>query len=428
MPESRPLAPARGLRGARRSRARVAPACFLFAAGLLLPGRTGAADTLSGGSVSVESRVFDPDGAPDDAENIGLALTTKLEIKHRARAWRLGLRGFARLDALDETRNFFDLEEANVTYTLGPVSLVIGSQVLNWSTTEAFHPSDVMNSRNLDSDLANPEKLGEPMVEMQVRFLQGSLSAYYMPVRIAPNVLPASSRLSFLPPGVVELGDALWIDRDGTPSDGLFAHQGAVRLAQTVGSADIALHVVDHSDRTQPTFTPDLETGELRPTYHTVTQAGLNYVEVFGGLLFKLEAVMRTFRAPDPTASLLITPQRNHEAVAAGLEYSWTTAVGAQATVILEGQAVNQSEAIRAQLDPFQRDVLVGYRHFFNDVMGRDLLVFFITDVERPNEYVASAQYSQRLTDQWSVGALVRSLHLFGRDVNQVDLTLTRSY
>ena len=406
---------------------RVAAGCFLFAAALTQSGGRAAADTLSGGSVSVESRVFDPDGAPDDAENIGLALTTRLEIKHRARAWRLGLRGFARLDALDDTRNIFDLEEANVTYTLGPISLVVGSQILNWSTTEAFHPSDIMNSRNLDSDLANPEKLGEPMVEMQVRFLQGSLSAYYMPVRIEPNVLPATSRLSFVPPGV-QLGDALWVDRDGTPSDDLFAHQGAVRLAQTVGPADISLHVVDHSDRNQPTFTPDPETGELRPTYHTVTQAGLNYVQVFGGLLFKLEAVMRTFRAPDPTASLLIAPQRNHEVVAAGLEYSWTTAAGHQATFILEGQAINQSEATRAQLDPFQRDILVGYRHFFNDVMGRDILVFFITDAERPNEYVASAQYSQRLTDQWSVGALVRSLRIFDRDVNQLDLTLTRSY
>ncbi|HTE52400.1 MAG TPA: hypothetical protein VK698_16225 [Kofleriaceae bacterium] len=399
---------------------------IVLVAPLFLLARTGAADTLSGGSVALSSRVFEPDD-DDDTEDVGISLTTRLEVKYRSSPLRLGFRGFARLDALDDTRNVFDLEEANVAYAIGPLNLTVGSQVLNWSTTEAFHPSDIMNSRNFDSDLANPEKYGEPMVELQLRFLQGSLSAYYMPIRPEPNVLPSSSRLTFLPAGV-ELGDTLWINRDGSPSDDLFAHQGALRLVQTVGPADVSVHLVDHSDRNQPTFTFDPETRTVRPTFHTVTQAGVSYVQVFGGLLVKLEAAMRTFRAPDLTEAPLVTPQRNHEVIAAGVEYTWTTAAGHQATVIAEGEAINQGKAIRAQLDPFQRDVLVGYRHFFNDVKGRDILLLFIADADRPNEYVASLQYSQRLTDQWNVAAVARSFRLFGRDVNQAELTLTRSY
>lgn len=427
-----PLAAGEGPGGARRGRrARgcpspvVAPALLVAIPFLALAPRAALADTLSSGSVSLESRVFEPDDA-DDTEDVGLALTTRLEVRYRERPWRVVLRGFARLDALDDTRNIFDLEEANGSYSLGRLTLTVGSQVLNWSATEAFHPSDIINSRNFDSDLANPEKIGEPMVELQMRFLQGSIAAYYMPFRPEPKLLPATSRLSFLPAGV-ELGEPLWLDRSGLASKE--APQGAVRVVQTIGPADVSLHVVDHSDRSQPTFTVDPESNALRPTYHMVTQAGLTYVQVSGGLLVKLEAAMRSFRAPNVVVGMEpVAPQRSHQVAAIGLEYTWATANGHQATFIAEGQAVNQGERIRGQLDPFQRDVLIGYRRIFNDVKGRDILFLFITDAERPNEYVVSAQYGQRLTDQWSVAGVVRSFRLFGRDVNQAQLTLTRSY
>jgi hypothetical protein len=396
---------------------------------LLLTERTGQADTLSRGSVSLETRMFEPDDV-GNTEDYGLALTTRLEVKYRSSPWRVVLNGFARLDALDETRNIFALEEATIGYSLGPLSLTIGSQTLNWSTTEAFHPSDIVNSRNFDSDLANPEKLGEPMVELQLRFLQGSLSAYVMPVRIAPNLVPATSRQSFLPADA-QLAEEKWVDRNGEVSDELFAPQGAVRLSQTIGPADITLHVADHSDRGQPTYTlmPSVDNPEVlvaTPHYHSVTQVGVSYVQVFGSILFKLEGAMRSFRAPEAGAG--VPAQRSHEIAAAGLEYTWTTRAGHQATVIAEGQAVNQDRDIRSQLDPFQRDVLVGYRHFFNDVKGRDLLVLFIADAERPNEYLASLQYGQRLTDQWSIAGFVRSLRIFAKDINQAQLTLTRNF
>jgi hypothetical protein len=398
----------------------------VLAASLLLAARPSSADTLSRGAVSLETRAFEPDDLAR-TEDYGLALTTQLEVKIRSSPWRVALRGFARLDALDETRNILVLEEANVAYSFGPLRLTVGSQILNWSTTEAFHPSDIVNSRNFDSDLANPDKLGEPMVEIRVRLLKGSLSAYYMPARIGPHLAPATSRQSFLPPGA-ELGSTLWLDRDGKPSDAFLAHQAALRLSQTLGSADISLHVVDHNDRSQPTYTLDPADGTLRPTYHTVTQVGLTYVQVTGSVLFKLEAAMRIFRAPDLTTAPEVTPQRSHEQLAAGLEYTWTTRAGHQATFIAEGQAVVQGREIAARLQPFQGDLLVGYRHFFNDVQGRDLLVLFIADAERPSEYVASAQYGQRLSDQWSIGAVVRGARLFGRDINQAQLTLTRNF
>jgi hypothetical protein len=403
---------------------------IFLALGLVGPGPSVAsADTFSRGSVSVESRAFDPDNS-EETDDFGVALVTRLEIKYRPGGGRLNLvlRGLARFDAIDSTRNIGTLEDAYLAYAVGRLTLRVGSQIVNWTTTEAFHPADTINSRNFDSDLDNLEKLGEPMVELQLRILQGSLAVFYMPMRIDPNVLPAESRLSFVPSGV-QLGDPLWLGRDGTKSDSVFENQVAVQFKQTVGPADIALHVVDHSDRHQPSFTFDAASGEVRPTYHSVTQFGLTYVHVLGSLIVKLEAVRRGFRSPDPVDAPDVTDLPNHDQVAGGLEYGWVNSRGHDAAFIVEGQYVRaSSNAVRRQLHVFQGDMLVGYRHAFNDEQGRELVFGFITDLERPYEYLGSARYAQRLSDTWSIGGFASSLRLLDVALLQAQFTLTRNF
>jgi len=382
--------------------------------------------------VSIESRAFDPDDV-ETTEDYSVALTTRLEIKYRPRPVQIALRGLARLDALDDNRNLVTLEEAFAAYTAGPVTFRLGSQLLNWSATEAFHPADIMNSRNFDSDLENLEKLGEPMAEVQIAFLQGSISFYYMPLRITPKVVPNSSRLSFVPRAVA-LGDELWMDREGKKSEDTFYPQGAAYLTQTIGKADIAVHVVDHSDRAQPTITFDPQIMEARPTYHSVTQFGMSYVQVVGSLIFKLEAARRVFHDPapeDPEDILDVVEVPDHEQAAVGLEYGWTTDGGSDATIITEGQMVGIREdaATRRELSPFQGDILFAYRHAFNDLKGREIVAVFISDLERPSEYVVAARYGQRLSDTWSVAGTVRSLRIIDLEtINEAEFTLTRNF
>jgi hypothetical protein len=384
------------------------------------------ADSFSRGSISAESRGFVPDDS-DDTEDAGIALVTRLEIKYRpSTRVDLVLRGLARFDALDDTRNIGTLEDAYIGYAIGRLRLRLGTQILNWTATEAFHPNDIMNSRNYDSDFENLEKLGEPMVEAQVRVLQGSLSVYYMPIRITPNLVSTSSRLSLFPEGF-KLGDTQWVGRDGQLSESLFAHQGAVHFSQTIGRADVAIHVVDHNDRQQPKFEPIPSGAELRPTYHWVTQFGVSYVQVFGSLLLKVEAAHRQFHEPAP--SLIIDSQTTHQTIAAGLEYGWTTDAGHDATVLAEGQAVLvKDRAVARDLDLFQGDVLIGYRHAFNDEKSRELLLVFIADAERPYEYVAALRYAQALSDTWSVAATARSFRLLDKKIHFAEFSLTRNF
>ncbi len=405
---------------------------LLPALAILLPAGPTAADSLSRGTVSLEARSFNPDDF-DETEDSGVALTTALEIKYRNRSgkWSAVFRGFGRFDALDDTRNIVDLESAYVAYSIKALSVLAGVQILNWTATEAFHPADVMNSRNYDSDPENPEKLGEPMIEVRIRLLQGYLDAYFMPVRLPPNLPNTTSRLSLFGPNPagLELGDTLWVDRDGSTSESYFSPQGAVRLSQTIGKADIALYAIDHSDRAQPTFTLDSGEGVVRPTYHSVFQSGLTYTHVIGSLIAKVEGGWRIFREPDPIEAADVDAQSNHGEVAAGLEYGWTTEAGHDATFIAEGAAIILDDREKArELSLLQGDLLVAYRHAFNDVKNKELRLGLTVDVERPSEYAASVRWAQTLTDVWSIVAILRSARLFGSDIQEAQATVQRNF
>jgi hypothetical protein len=399
---------------------------------ILLPGGAVAADSLSRGTVSLEARAFNPDEF-DETEDNGVALATALEIKWRSQSGKLAavLRGFGRFDALDDTRNIVDLESAYVSYTVKALSVLAGVQILNWTATEAFHPADVMNSRNYDSDPENPEKLGEPMLEVRLRIFQGYLDAYFMPARIPPVLPNTTSRLSLFGPNPagLELGDTLWVDRDGATSESYFSPQGALRLSQTIGKADIALYAVDHSDRAQPTFTLESGEGVVRPTFHSVFHAGLTYTQVIGSLIAKFEGGWRFFREPDEIAAADVDAQSDHGEAAAGLEYGWTTDAGHDATFIAEGTAVILDDREKArELSLLQGDLLVAYRHAFNDVQGKEIRLGLTVDVERPSEYAASVRWAQALTDVWSIIGIVRSARLLGNDIQEVQATLQRNF
>jgi hypothetical protein len=102
----------------------------------------------------------------------------------------------------------------------------------------------------------------------------------------------------------------------------------------------------------------------------------------------------------------------DHTQVAFGVEYGWTWPGGGDATLVLEGQTIpGLGLEERASLHPFQRDLLLGYRHSSNDVWGRELTAGVVVDLDRWPEGTASASFRQRLSDVWSVEALARAFH-----------------
>ncbi len=409
----------------------------IFPAGLALLGlNLIGGEWKSKGEVSAESRIFSDD--EDEATvDRGLGLFARLDARYDHEALRFRARGFGRVDHEDGSRDLTALEEAWFGYIRHGWDLRFGFQMLNWTATEAFHPADIMNSRNLDSNIENPEKLGELMFSIKRRIRQGGLTLYFLPRYEEPNLPEASSRLSFVPAGF-QVEAPIWLEDEGEIASDSYGAQWGGRFTQVVGNADVSLHYLDHLDRQQPRFEVDSDARSIRPVYSRVRDLGGTYLHILGAWVLKLELSHKDFL--EQKGALARFNQRDHTQAALGLEYGWVNGNGSDSTLLLEGQSVlGANEQERAALSPFQRDMLVGYRHSWNDRMGRELLATAIFDLERSREYLLNLSYKQRLSDTWSIQAGLRWIDadpggepprgLQNLDeANQAFLTLTRYF
>jgi len=138
---------------------------------------TGVVAAESKGELVLQTRAFTPDNE-DVTKDEGVVLASRLEYSNKGKRVQTQLRVATRIDALDKSRDVLLLEEGFLAAKFGPLRLRVGAQLTNWTTTEAFHPADVLNSRNFDSDVENLEKLGEPMVEAGGKVFKGYLGGY----------------------------------------------------------------------------------------------------------------------------------------------------------------------------------------------------------------------------------------------------------
>ena len=370
-------------------------------------------DVQSRGEIGGESRAFWPDDQTASRDwntaTVGRLYLDVVKDKISARA-----RVFSRLDTNDRERSVFIAEEAFVEADWRPLRLRAGFQMLNWTTTEAFHPADVINSRYYDSAIENPEKLGEPMLSARVDIPRGNIEAFFMPFFVQPVFPSGRSRFNLGMPGH-GLGDALILRRNGELEEDLnataFVPQWAARVQQTFGQADLALHFLQQQDRALPVFAFNPVTMAARPLFQPITQLGGTLSAASGALLLKLELAYRWFYRPDGRSTAygpLIN--RDHFVAAAGLEYNLPSEGGGESTLLFEGQAFvpKQSNLPRELFPLFQHDVVAGWRYAFNDESSRSLIALVIVDVVRPQEFFFNVGYTQRLGETWGLNASVR--------------------
>jgi hypothetical protein len=365
----------------------------------------------SRGELGLEGRAFRDDGDPITIDR-GFGMFGRLEADHRHGRFEEKGRGFGRLDAFDRERTTFVAEELWAQVQGERLRLRLGLDIVNWSALEAFHPVDVINARNLDSDLENLEKIGEPMAALQLQpFENTSVTAMFMPVYMKTLFPSPRSRLNFGPPGTDLRNARRLLDRNGALTDRDFGLQGAVQVRQVIKSADLTLHVLENMDRLEPIVLVDPATGNVSLLFQTVQQIGGTYQQVFGPLIAKLEGAYRHFIPPDAAAvgQLGPLPDQTHGIVAAGLEYGLSHANGSQSTFLLEGEAVvGLSEPARRALTPFQRDVCAAVRFARNDEASKELLLVTIVDLEQWGEYLVSAGYRQRIGETWTLNVGLR--------------------
>lgn len=350
------------------------------------------------GEISFEQRGFKDDADANTVDQ-GSTFTVIGEATYENGNHYLKFRGFGRTDTEDSTRDWTNIEDAFYSYTWKDFSARAGYITINWTATEAFHPADIINSRQLDGNVEYFPKIGEPMLELKYLLSDGAITFYYMPQYIEPDFPSAKNRLG----GGVDL-QAPKFREGNTVSSDEYGDQFAVHFSWSFDQADIGLHFVQHMDRDDPI----IELGGVNtftPVFFEKRQYGGTFQGVFGSWILKLEGAIRDYLDPAPIQTIygIDTPE-DYSTVATGVEYPYELSWGHEITFIAEWQKVyGLATTVATRREAFQNDYLVGARYVFNDIDSKEIFGYFIGDFNRHDEYLVNLRYSQRLTEKLKV-------------------------
>ena len=168
------------------------------------------------GFAGFESRVFVDDGRygarGSGAANSAVAQTEFYWQGADGNA-RFGAIVFGRADAADSERAHVDLRQANFGFVGDGWDVSLGVDKVFWGVTESRHLVDVINQTDLVEDIDGEDKLGQPMLNLNLNRDFGRLQLYVLP-RFRERTFPgADGRLRT--PLPVDTDAARFESRDG---------------------------------------------------------------------------------------------------------------------------------------------------------------------------------------------------------------------
>lgn len=364
------------------------------------------AESTSSGDVSFEYRFFEDD-QKSNTKDINLAIAGRVLTNYSDGNFEFQLSFFGRGDQKQKSRSLVLLEDLYVSYYLEKLKFTAGYKKYNWSATEAFHPADMINSKNYDSSWESLEKKGELVLEVQRELGEGALTALFFPRFEYPVIPDSNSRLGF----GVDLRQAQIVTEDGTLSEDPWHLQYGLELTQTFGNADIAIHSLRHINRYLPQVgflsTADLASNSTSPIpfYYWTNQFGLTYQHVIQDFIVKVEYAHRDFTEKEVVTSLTKTSSpKDHSDLALGLEYLYELENAHEINFFLETETIlGLTKEQRRSLTYFQNDLFFGIRYAFNDLLAKEVFVSIIKDLELDNEQIINLNYSQRLNNDWKI-------------------------
>ena len=202
---------------------------------------------------------------------------------------RLTFVPFARFDADDDRRTHVDIREANWLHVGKGWDLVIGFDHVFWGVTESRHLVDIINQFDGVEDVDNEDKLGQPMVNVQLQEDWGTISAF---------VLPGFRERTF-PDDDARLRGPLPIDDDDATYDSAAkeAHVDfAFRWSHTIEDWDLGISHFHGTSREPRLILTPRTSGQIVfvPHYDQIDQTGLDVQLTMEAWLWKLEAMTRS--------------------------------------------------------------------------------------------------------------------------------------
>jgi hypothetical protein len=374
------------------------------------------------GSVAGELRVFpvEPAYADQDDATFSPSLSFEPEIVYE---WndgddRLTVEPFARLDAYDENRTHWDLREANWLHIGDGWDLVVGIDKVFWGVTESRHLVDIVNQTDLVEDVDGEDKLGQPMINLNLDRNWGALGLFVLP----------GFRERIFPDDEARLRGPVPIDGDNATYEsgaGAGHVDFAVRWSHVIADWDIGLSYFRGTSR-EPLFVASIGAGGqpvLVPHYDQIDQAGLDVQLTTGAWLWKLEAMTRGGHGDRFLAAV------------GGFEYTFFQVGGGNADLGMLAEYLYDGRDTAAPATMADDDIFIGTRLALHDPQDSTLLAGAVVD-RSSGATALSVEAERRLGDSWKLelegrlffGVPVDDV-LFGiRDDDYLTLRLTRFF
>ena len=370
------------------------------------------------GFAGVDSRAFWLDSRypeQDDSLNISLMLQPEVYWRSADNRQRLSVVGFARADSHDSNRSHADLREAYWGYEGRNWDLNVGVNKVFWGVTESRHLVDIINQTDLIEDIDQEDKLGQPMVNLNLQRDIGRFGLYVMPWFRTRTFPGENGRLRAMLP--VDSDNAIYESSDAKRHVDL-----ALRYSHFIGDIDIGVHVFDGTSR-EPRFSIAPGGNRLLPVYDQMTQFGIDVQYTRDQWLWKLEAIARDTRSDSFAAAV------------GGVEYTFYGVGGSAADVGVLLEYLYDGRNANAPPTAFENDVFAGMRFALNDADDTSLLAGFAVDI-RTHELFFNVEAERRFGDSLSMGLRLRSfmnagpgnpLYAFDRD-DYLQLRLSRYF
>ncbi|PXW83462.1 hypothetical protein C8R34_12824 [Nitrosomonas sp. Nm84] len=300
---------------------------------------------------------------------------------------RLTVIPFARVDAIDENRTHFDIREFNWLRQTQNWSLRAGVGRVFWGVTESRHLVDIVNQIDFVENINGEEKLGQPMLNLNIPSTYGNFNFILMPYFRDRTFSSPGGRLRFVPP----------VDQNASEfSDASRWHPDwAVRWSRTFGNVDIGIaHFmgIGREPRLLPRFDngPNVAPTALIPIYDLIQQTSLDAQASLGNWLFKLESITRSGQG------------KRFAAVVAGVEYTHYGLLNSDIDLGLLAEYLYDGRDRMAPPTPFNNDVYFGVRLAFNDTQNSQILAGVTTDVETQAK-IGTITASRRIGEKWKI-------------------------
>lgn len=340
------------------------------------------------GNATAEVRYFSTDPADPVQKSDRLSPSFALQPEFRTE-WNGGrdralISPFLRLDADDAERSHVDLREAYWLHDQGGWEVLAGLGRVFWGVTESRHLVDIVNQTDLVEHLDEEDKLGQPMVNLNLFQSFGTVSVFVLP-GFRERTFPGR-RARFRGPLPIDADRPVFESPAGRGRIDL-----AARWSQTFDAWDVGATLF-HGTGREPRLVRGLNSGGtpvLIPNYDIISQAGLDVQYTRESWLWKLEAMGRNGNG------------KRFAAVVAGFEYTMFGLIG-PADLSIIAEYLRDGRSVAAPATAADDDLFGGLRLALNN--GPSTSALFGATVDRESgAAVLRFEGQHRLGDTWSL-------------------------